>query len=313
MTAGGTRGEPGYVWMSAMEPGSSPLGEEQPAAADPAEPGTALARTRPPAPSLPSALAVPVDVALGAAALVVGPAVRVAGGLVAWLRPPAGALVRAAAHPPFVPQQWAPGTLAARLETRGRGVRTAVGYDLATAGGLTADVLVPVGLDTVLDRVELTDVVLTRVDLARVITAALDQVDLTAVVLEQVDLRRVVAVALDSMDLTDVVVDRVDLARVIMAALDAVDLTEVVRTRVDVSALAEEVIEEVDLPEIIRESSTGIAADVVQGARIGAIGADEKVSRLIDRVLLRRRSRDTEAPGGEGDDVADDGPAGEGT
>ena len=192
-------------------------------AADPAEPGTALARTRPPAPSLPSALAVPVDVALGAAALVVGPAVRVAGGLVAWLRPPAGALVRAAAHPPFVPQQWAPGTLAARLETRGRGVRTAVGYDLATAGGLTADVLVPVGLDTVLDRVELTDVVLTRVDLgAGHHGAALDQVDLTAVVLEQVDLRRVVAggPGLD-LDLTDVVVDRVDLARVIMAALDS--------------------------------------------------------------------------------------------
>ena len=67
------------------------------------------------------------------------------------------------------------------------------------------------------------------------------------------------------------VLDRVDLKRIVETAIESIDLTEIVRTQVDVASLAEEVIEEVNLPEIIRESSTGVAAEVVDTARISAV------------------------------------------
>jgi hypothetical protein len=282
-------------------------------------PGQDVVRARPQVPALPRAVALPLDVALGAASVVVAPAVRVTAAVVSWARPPAGALLRAAARPPLVPVQWTPGELVARLEHRGTAVRRAAAYDAVTAVGRGADLAVPAVADLVLDRIALTEVVLSRVELLRVVDAVLDQLDLTAVVLDRVDLRQVVTEALDSLDLTEVVVDRVQLGRVVTAALDAVDLTEVVvdrvdldrvvttvldgmdltelvRTRVDLPALADQVIEEVDLPEIIRESSTCVASDVVQGARMGALDADERVSQLVDRLLLRRRARRVDTP-----------------
>jgi hypothetical protein len=72
-----------------------------------------------------------------------------------------------------------------------------------------------------------------------------------------------------------------------------------VRTQVDLAGIAEEVIDEVNLPEIIRESSTGVAAEVVDGARMSAVSGDELVSRWVDRVLLRRQKRRTEVPGAD--------------
>lgn len=283
-------------------------------------PGTDLVRAPASRPVLPQLIAVPVDLALGAAVLVAGPLQRVAGDVASWLRPPVGVLLRAAAHPPLVPRRLAPAALATQLQERGRKVRRAAGEEVVTAAGLTADVVVPAGVGLVLGRVELTELVLDRVDLQRLVMAALDQIDLTALVLARVDLgavvtaalaqidlttivvvdvdlARVVTAAIAGLDLTRIVVEDVDLARVVTVALDAVDLTEIVRTRVDLTLLADEVIDDVNLPEIIRESTTGVASEAVQGARIGAIGADEKVSRFVDRVLLRRRARDTDAPG----------------
>jgi len=38
-------------------------------------------------------------------------------------------------------------------------------------------------------------------------------------------------------------------------------------------------------------------SDTVLGVRMQSIGADERLSRAVDRVLLRRRPRRTGAPG----------------
>ena len=66
----------------------------------------------------------------------------------------------------------------------------------------------------------------------------LDQMDLTAIVLSRVDLVKVVDAVLDRMDLTAIVLSRVDLVKVVDAVLDQMDLI----------ALANEIIEGVDLP-----------------------------------------------------------------
>lgn len=238
-------------------------------------------------PALPEPVARPVDVALGATAIVVGPTVHVVGAVTSWALPVVSALADAVAYPPLVPSRWAPGAFLGALRRRGTEVRRAATYDLAVATAATADTAVPLTVEIVLNRLDLTEVVLARVDLGRVVEAALDQVDLT-----------------------ELVTDRVDLAAVVRTALEGLDLTEIVRTQVDLSALADEVIDDVDLPEIIRESSTGVASDVVQSARLSAIGADEQISRFVDRLLLRRRARNTDAPGdvaGEANDGSDAG------
>ncbi len=143
-----------------------------------------------------------------------------------------------------------------------------------------------------LDEVDLTAVVVEQVELGQVVGQALDEVDLTGVVVEQVDLGHVVGQALEEVDLTEIVLTRVDLAAVVLAALDTLDLTELVTDRVDLAGIAEDVIEQVDLPDIIQESTGSVASEAVQSARLRSVTADEKVSALADRVLLRvRRGR----------------------
>jgi hypothetical protein len=88
------------------------------------------------------------------------------------------------------------------------------------------------------------------------------------------------------------IVDRVDVDRV----AERIDLDAVI-ARLDLAELARTVIEEIDLPEIIRESSGSMASETVRGVRIQGIEADAAVSRAVDRILLRRRARDTDAPG----------------
>jgi hypothetical protein len=111
----------------------------------------------------------------------------------------------------------------------------------------------------------------------RVLDAVLDQVDLTQLVLDRVDVDAVVARA----DV-DVVVARADI--------------DAVLARIDLIALAETIIDGVDLPGIIRESTGSIASEGIRGVRMQTIDADERVNRLVDRVLLRRQARLTDAP-----------------
>jgi hypothetical protein len=242
----------------------------------PAEPRALVPVVRRPGPSLPASVEAPLDVALGAAAAVARPVVGVAGAVGRSAAPVVRGAWGLVLRPPFVPEAWTAGALVDRLGDQGRRLRYAAGEDLTVAAGQALDVVTPTVLEPVLDRV-----------------------DITGIVLERVDLQRIVEAVLDRMDLTQVVLDRVDLKTVVESAIGSIDLNEIVRTHVDLADIAEEVIDEIDLPEIIRESSTGVAAEVVDVTRMSAVSADELVSRWVDRVLLRRSKRRTEVPGAE--------------
>lgn len=170
-------------------------------------------------------------------------------------------------------------------------VVAAVDLDAAAARLDVDDVVRRVDVDAVVDRVAV-DSVVDRVDVGAVVRrvdvdSVLDRIDLTAVVLGRVDLDAVLDAVLNRIDLTSVVLERVDLDALVQAVL----------ARIDLVALAEEVIDAVDLPEIIRESTGSMASDTVRGARMQGIAADEAVGRAVDRLLLRRGRRTTQAPG----------------
>jgi hypothetical protein len=261
---------------------------------EPRESHALLPVVRRSAPALPAAIEVPFDVALGAAAALARPVVGVSSAVIRAVSPAARGAFGLFLHPPLVPRELSPGALAERLGDQGRRLRYAAGEDLTVAGGQTLDVVMPAVLDPVLDRVDITGIVLDRVDLERLVGAVLDGMDLTDVVLSRVDLQPIISSALDGMDLTSVVLEKVDLKAVIESALGSVDLTEIVTTQVDLAGIAEQVIDEVDLPEIIRESTTGVASEVVDVTRMSAVSGDELVSRWLDRVLLRRSKRMTQ-------------------
>lgn len=227
-------------------------------------------------PQLPASVEGPLDVALGATAAVARPVVGAAVTVARATAPTVRSVWALVLRPPLVPEAWTAGALVDRLGDQGRRLRYAAGEDLTIAAGRTLDTVTPTVLEPVLDRV-----------------------DITGIVLERVDLQRIVEAVLDRMDLTQVVLDRVDLKAVVESAIDSIDLNDIVRTHVDLADIAEEVIDEIDLPEIIRESSTGVAAEVVDVTRMSAVSGDELVSRWVDRVLLRRQKRRTEVPGAE--------------
>lgn len=187
----------------------------------------------------------------------------------------------------------------------------------SVAGPPTAAVLdrvVPTATQAVVERMNITTVVVDNVDLRAIVMQALQRLDLTEIVVQRVDLKRVVEAALDSIDLTELVLQRVDLAPIVDAALDQLDLTALVAERVDIDALvatvdmdaiidrlpivdiAEYVIEMVDLPAIIRQSTGGVASDAIDAVRMRSYATDVAVARIVDRVLPRR-GRDLEAPG----------------
>ncbi|CAN5287772.1 hypothetical protein BH09ACT10_BH09ACT10_24390 [soil metagenome] len=187
-----------------------------------------------------------VDMALGSVDIAAGPIksaakpLKNAAGLAAA---PAKSALEFALHPPLVPDALSPGHAVDVLAERGRAVR-----ESQSAGALEA-------IGSVLENQmpQVTDALVSR------------------------------------MDLTDLLIANVDLARLVEAVLDHLDLTELVRSRVDLAGLTSEVIDEIDLPAIIRESTTGVAADVVTGARASAAGADDAVARFLARFGSNRR------------------------
>jgi hypothetical protein len=183
--------------------------------------------------------------------------------------------------------------------------------------------VIPVVLDFVLDQVDLTALVLRRVDLDAVAAALdvdavarsldldaaaarldiekiLDRIDFNAVVAERVDLDPIAArldidAILDRIDFNAVVAQRVDLdpiaARLdIDAILDRIDFNAVVAQRVDLIGLAEYVVDGIDLPRIIRESTGSVASESLRGVRTRSMDADQALAGLVDRMLMRRRS-----------------------
>lgn len=228
----------------------------------------------------------------------------------------AAPVVRLAVDPPLMPRRWRP---IRRLESWGEQwqasrdalLRRSVSWstDLAgTAGRVVLPLvdLTPV-VHAVLDRLDLDAVAtsaLAEVDLSRVVDQtmaqidvgvvvdqALREVDLTDVVVSRVELGTVVGAALEQVDLTEIVVTRVDLQRVVLAALDRLDLTSIVQERVDLALIAEQVVEDIDLPDIIQASTGSVASEAVQGVRLRSVEADERLSGVADRLLLRVRRR----------------------
>jgi len=160
-------------------------------------------------------------------------------------------------------------------------------YSAQTAVALT-EATIRATIGSVLDRIvpALADAIVSRMDL-------------TDIVLSNVDLRPIVIKALDEIDLTEIVVHRVDVNRIVEQA----DIDSVI-DRVPMLQIADYIIEEIDLPQIIRESTGGVALDAFTTTRVSAIRTDEILSKVVDAVLLRRRQRDLDAPAEVVEDTA---------
>jgi hypothetical protein len=166
-----------------------------------------------------------------------------------------------------------------------------VDLDRAVAG-LDVDAVVRrVDVEAILDRFDLTRMVIERVDLDQVVNA----VDLDEVV-QRVDIDAIVRrldldLVLDRLDV-DAVVARVDIDGVagrldldrLVAGIDLDALID----RIDLVTRAEALMAELDLPELIRESTGSMASDTVRGVRMQGIAGDEALTRVVDRLRLRR-------------------------
>jgi hypothetical protein len=226
---------------------------------------------------------VPVDAAVGV--------VAIAGGLV-------GALTRRLAvaarpvgevilHPPLLPEHLHPARAVDALADRGRHAMVGGGADLERV----IAAVVPAVVSEVLDTLDLNAIVRERVDIDGIVATVdigqiIERIDIDAIV-KTVDLDAIAA----RIDI-DAIVDRLD----IDAIVASVDLAAIV-DRLNVVGIAEEVINEIDLPEIIRDSTGSMASQVVRDARMQTIDADEAVSKLVDRILRRRRERSTVVAG----------------
>jgi hypothetical protein len=274
------------------------------------------------APVLPHRLVQLVDLQLGLATRVVGRS-SVLGHRIAGLTRPVrhglASPVRAAVPPRAKNRIHA-------LAAQGRHSR----QDLVQASGRLLDVLAPFVVSELVRRLDLTDIVADHVDVDRILTrvdldAAASRLDLNALV-DGLDIDRVI-MSIDLMDVVhrsldlDALVASVDLdaaaarldvdaaaARLdIDAAAARLDIDAVIG-RVDLVALARDVIAQLDLPEIIRESTGSMASDTVRGARMQSISGDEALSRIIDRLSMRRSRRghgDASPVAGPPPDLAD--------
>jgi hypothetical protein len=206
--------------------------------------------------------------------------------------PPARVVLRIARH--------LPGPGRALLDD-GRALRAHTWKSARDVAQVWLTVVVPALVDAVLDRLDLTGLVVDRVDLDRIagqldIDAVLDRVDLTDVVVYRVDLDRVVQeldidALLDRLDLTDVVVHRVDLDRIVReldidAVLDRLDLTGLVVDRVDL----DRIVRELDIDALLdRLDLTDVVVHRVDLDRIvGGLDVDAVVARVdLDAAVAR--------------------------
>lgn len=165
----------------------------------------------------------------------------------------------------------------------------------------------------------------------QVASALLDQIDLTQLVIDRVDVGRIV----DSVDFghiieqipIDEIIARIDLNAIvgsvdINAIAERIDLNEIagridldaIVERIDVVSIATEVITEIDLPEIIRKSSGTMATETVEGIRLQTMDADRLLARVVDKMLLRKKERGMDTPAeavgdGSGDETGPEGGA----
>jgi hypothetical protein len=221
-----------------------------------------------------------------------------------------GPVVSVALRPPLVPRRFQPASGVERLAEQWRRDRP----DTVRSLGQWSATVLPSGIRAAMRQVDVqacVDAVLDAVDLDAVVAGVVGRLDVDALVagvvrrldvdaavaqvLARLDLGAVSSAALDQLDLNQLVLDRIDLGRVIDAALQQVDLTQVVMEQVDLVTVAEYVVAEIDLPEIIRASTGSMASETVRGLRMQGVGADQAVTRVVDRVLFRRAERRTAA------------------
>jgi hypothetical protein len=269
-----------------------------------------------------------LDAAMGAAALATTAAVSVTR-VFARSVGPVGRLVM---HPPLLNERLHPARVVEAFAERGERARILANADI---NRLIAAVVPPV-VNEVLDSLDLTDLVRQRVNIDSLVStvdivAVVDRMDIDAItrqldiegMLRQVDLdaivskididaivrqvdidavaRQVDVDAIVSQVDIDAVAKRIDLDAIaeridIDAIVSRVNVDAILR-RLDLVAIAEEVVNGIDLPEIIRESTGSMASDVVRDARMQTIEADVAIARIVDRVIRRRRTRHTDAPG----------------
>ena len=259
-----------------------------------------------------------LEVTLGLAGVTIGAAV----GVVRTAHRVTAPVTRLLWRPPLVPTRLHPATVVADLAHVGRAEQDI----LRRRVEVLLDAWAPVLVEAVVERIDLTRLVMEHVDLdglvatvdldaavarvdldgavARVdIAAIIDRVDLDAVA-AKLDVDAVVAradldAAVRRVDI-EAVLDRVDLDAVaakldVDAVVARADLDRVI-ARVDLVGIVEEVLDAIDLPAIIRDSTGSMASETVRGVRMTGVSADDALGRVVDRALFRRRRHDP--PGG---------------
>jgi hypothetical protein len=97
---------------------------------------------------------------------------------------------------------------------------------------------------------------------------------------------------------TDAVLAQIDFAHIVEQIpmdeiVDHIDV-EAILSKIDVGTLVSSVVKDVDLGGIIRDSTEGVTAEAVDAVRSQTVKTDLFVSRVVDRVLLRKTPRDLE-------------------
>lgn len=178
-------------------------------------------------------------------------------------------------------------------------VTRVLGIPRAVIRGVLAE-----AIDFLTEEVDLTEVLLSALDLDRVLRsvdlqAMVERLDLDAL-LAGVDLQRVI----EAIDLNPVLA-RLDLNPVlekidIEAMVGRVDLDKVVATvdidavleRVDLVTVGNRVVDGVDLSSIVRDASSTVTTEMISDVRSGSERADDAVEGFVNRVLRRKSDDD---------------------
>ena len=238
-----------------------------------------------------SKLTVPValDAALGAAAVATSAAVWVVRRF-ARAAAPVGGIVM---HPPILTERLHPARIVEALADRGRAARTSTGADL---NQIIAAVVPPVVYE-VLDNLDITALVLDRVDIDTLVSAVdveaiVDRVDIAAIV-ERLDIdaivsnvdidaivRKVNIDAIASQLDIDAIVSRVDVETIV----SQLDIDAIV-SRVDVDAI----VSQLDVDAIVSQVDLDAIANRIDlDAIVERIDVDAIVSRVDVDAVVRR-------------------------
>jgi hypothetical protein len=165
----------------------------------------------------------------------------------------------------------------------GEGGQAATDRGLALAAEIATQIVDRLDIDAIVDRVDI-ERILARVDVNEMAG--------------RLDLERVIG-RLDLAAIAQGVIDQLDLAAIAQRVIDELDLAAIAQRvidELDLAAIAEGVIDELELGEIIRESTGTVTVDAVDALRVGGMQADRLVTRVVDRLLMRREGPAPDGP-----------------